>query len=258
MVLRAPVTVPADLLAWLVTEHQLGELHPVLAPGATWYPPVEHDVLRGQVQELLLVQGWRDRHGQLEREVAAALTVLCRPVEEFYGWINRDGATIGVLAGKIGTEAVLAARHPDDTIWLTTIKSTRLAARLVAQTPDVPASPVTVFTVSPAEVRSTSRSGRQRTPAGVGVRRASTDVRRAQQLAAAPVSGFGELSTARRDAWGHRHRAEHPLRYRDTVDGRHALIVPSDSSADSQVRIEPVTRDDLVRHLTTMHQSLPN
>jgi ESX secretion-associated protein EspG len=257
VVLRAPVRVPADLLAWLVTEYQLGELHPVLAPGAKWYPRAEHDVLREQVQELLLVQGWRDRRGLLEREVAAALTVVCRPVEEFYGWINRDGATIGVLAGTIGTEAVLAVRHPDDTIWLTTIKSTRLAARLVAQTPDVPASPVRMFTVSPAELRATSRSGRQRTPAGVGVRRASAEVRRAQQLAAIPVTGFGELSTARRDAWGHRHRAQHPLRYRDTIDGRHALIVPSDSSAEDLIRIEPVTRDDLVRHLTTLHQSLP-
>lgn len=257
MVLQAPVKVPVDLLAWLVAEHQLGELHKTLVPEARWYPRAEHDLLRGQAQELLLVQGWRDRHGGLEREVAASLTVLCRPVEEFFGWITRNGATTGVLTGRIGKEAVLAVGYPDGMVWLRTIPSTRLATRLVAQTPDVPTSPVKPFTVSPHELRSTSRSGRQRTAAGVGVHRASPEVRRTQQLAAVPVNGFGELSTATRDAWGHRHQAEHPLHYRDTVDGRHTLIMTSDQSADTQVRIEPVTRDDLVRHLTDMHRSLP-
>lgn len=256
MVLRAPARVPADLLAWLVIEHQLGELHKTLLPEARWYPRAEHDVLCGQGRELLFMQGWRDRRGNLEREVAASLTVLCRPVEEFYGWIHRDGNTVGVLTGRIGTEAVLAIRRPDATVWLSQINSTKLTARLVAQTPDVPASPITPFTVSPDEVRATNRSGRERTPAGVGVRRASVDVRRAQRLATVPVSGYGELSTARRDQWGHRHRAEQPLRYADSVDGR---IVTSVSTVDgqTQLRVEPAGRETLVRLLTQTHHALP-
>ncbi len=256
MVLPAPAKVPADLLAWLVAKYHLGELHKTLLPDAMWYPPAEHDALRGQVAELLLVQGWRDRHGELEREVAASLTVLCRPTDEYYGWIKRDGTTTGVLAGSIGKEAVLAIAHPDGTVWLNNINSTRLAARLVAQTPDVPASPDTPFAVSPDEVRSTNRSGRQRTPSGVTVRRANAAVRRAQRLAASPVTGYGELSTARRDQWGHRHRAEHPLRYADTTTGRIATLT---DSTDGQllVRVQPASHDTMIHLLIQMHGSLP-
>ncbi|WP_291412906.1 ESX secretion-associated protein EspG [Actinophytocola sp.] len=254
--LQAPAKVPADLLAWLVAEYRLGELHKTLLPEAKWFPEAEHDVLRGQAQELLLVQGWRDRHGDLEREVVASLTVLCRPAEEFYGWIARDGDTIGVLAGRIGKETVLAVRHPDGTVWLNNINSTQMAARLVAQTPDVPAGTAKPFTVSPDEVRSTNRSGRQRTPSGVTVRRASAEARLAQRLAALPVSGYGELSTATRDQWGHRHRAEEPLRYADTTDGRVATVVTT-VAGQSQVRVEPASRDSMIRILTRMHRSLP-
>jgi hypothetical protein len=256
VVFPAPAKVPAYLLAWLVAEYHLGELHKTLLPEAMWYPPAEHDALRGQVAELLLVRGWRDRRGELEREVAASLTVLCRPTDEFYGWVNRDGITTGVLAGSIGKEAVLAIGHPDGSVWLNNINSTRLAARLVAQTPDVPASLDNPFTVSPDEVRSTNRSGRLRTPSGVTVHRANAAVRRAQRLAASPVTGYGELSTARRDQWGHRHRAEHPLRYADNTTGR--IVTLADSTAGQPlVRVQPASRDTMIPLLIQMHHSLP-
>lgn len=256
MVLPAPAKVPVDLLAWLVAEYRLGELHKTLLPEARWYPRTERDALRGRVRELLVVRGWRDRRGELEREVAASLTVLCRPAEEFYGWITRDGDTVGVLAGRIGRESVLAVSHPDGTVGLSTGNSSRLAARLVAQTPDVTAGPGRPFTVSPDEVLSANRGGRQRTPSGVTVRRASAEVRLARRLAALPVSGCGELSTARRDRWGRRHRAEEPLRYVDTADGRIATLVTT-VSGRSLTRVEPASRDTMIRTLTHMHRSLP-
>lgn len=251
MALPAPVSVSTDLLAWLVADANLGELHKTLAPEARWLPPSDHDELRRRCQELLTELGWRDRHGRLEREVAGALTVLCRPRVEFYGWIAHDGQTIGVLAGRIGKEGVLAVHQPDTTVWLTSVNSTRLAERLVAQTPDVPPGRAKSFTVSAAEVRATRRDGRQVTPSGARVRQAAPEVRQARQLAALPSTGHGELSVARRDELGRRQRSPHPLRYSDTSGGRYILSFVSD-----QIRVEPAGRDDLVRHLYRMEQKL--
>ncbi|MCT2582372.1 ESX secretion-associated protein EspG [Actinophytocola gossypii] len=253
MVLPAPVRVPASLLAWLVTDANLGELHKTLAPEALWLPPAGQDALRRQGHDMLTELGWRDRHGKLEREVAGSLTVLCRPRVEYYGWIAHDEQTIGVLAGRIGKEAVLAVNQPGSTIWLTSVNSTRLAERLVAQTPDMPAGRGGALTVSPAEVRATRRDGRQRTPAGVGVRRAGPEVRDAQRLAALPTTGHGELSVAKRDELGRRHRYPRPVRYTDTSEGRFVLLFDS----DDQVRVEPAGRVELVRHLERMVQALP-
>ncbi|MPZ80012.1 MAG: hypothetical protein GEV28_06270 [Actinophytocola sp.] len=249
MALPTPAKVPASLLAWLVADANLGELHKTLAPEARWRPPAGHDALRRQSHDQLTELGWRDRYGRLEREVAGSLAVLCRPRVEYYGWIAHGGHTIGVLAGQIGREAILAVCQPDSTVWLTSIHASRLAERLVAQTPDVPAGQGRPFTVSAAEVRSTRRDGRQRTPAGVGVRRAVPDVRQAQRLAALPATGYGELSVARRDELGRRHRARKPLRYTDTSDGRFTMLF---AGGEDQVRVEPASRDDLVRHLNAM------
>jgi hypothetical protein len=237
------------LLAWLVTDADLGDLHKTLAPEARWLPPVGHDAMRQQTQQLLTTLGWRDRHGHLEREVAASLAVLCRPRVEYYGWITHDGRTTGVLAGRTGKEALLAVHQADSTVWLSQTGAPRLAERLVAQTPDVQAGSGAPFTVSASEVRSTRPDGRQRTPAGVGVRRPGPEVRRARRLVALPVSGYGELSVATRDEWGSRRRAAHPLRYTDTSEGRFALLP---GVGDDQVRMVPAGRDDLVRHLTGM------
>jgi EspG family len=253
VVLPEPAKVPASLLGWLVADANLGELHKALAPEARWLPSAGHDALRRQGQELLTELGWRDRRGKLDREVAGSLAVLCRPRVEFYGWIARDGDTIGVLAGAIGREAVLAVRQPDLAIWLTSVHSAKLAERLVAQTPDVPAGRGKPFTVSPTEVRATRGDGRQRTLVGVGVRRAAPEVQLARRLATLPTTGHGELSVARRDEVGRRRRARQPLRYTDTSDGRFAMLF---TAGKDEVRVEPARRDDLVRHLNLMDQAL--
>jgi hypothetical protein len=253
VVLPAPAEVPAALLAWLVADANLGELHKTLTPEAQWLPPAGHDALRRQGQEMLTELGWRDRHGKLEREVTGSLAVLCRPSVEYYGWIAHDGHTIGVLAGKLGKEAILAVHRPDATIALTSINSTRLAVRLVAQTPDVPAGRGKSFTVSAAEVRATRRDGRLRTPSGVGVRRAGPEVGLAQRLAGLPSTGHGELCVAKRDALSRRHRVPRPLRYTDTSEGRFMMRF---LEGEDLVQVVPAGQDDLVRYLAQMEQAL--
>jgi hypothetical protein len=253
VVLPKPVTVPASQLAWLLTAANLGEPHKVLAPEARWLPPADQEALRQRTDELLTLYGWRDHTGGLDREVAAALAVLCRPQVEHYGWIAHDGHSVGVLAGRIGREAVLAVRQRDSTVCVRSIHPNRLGAELVEQTPPVPAGRGISFTVSAAEVRSTGRDGGQRTTSGVGVRRASPEVRQARRLASLPSMGHGELSVARRDEWGRRQRARRPLRYADTSEGRFVVLFAAGSD---QVQVEPAGRAELVRHLARMEGTL--
>lgn len=256
MVLPAPATIPAPVLAWLVATEKLGELHLTLAPAAVWRPPTEHDPRPDQAAEQLTALGWRDRTGGLEREVAATLTVLCRPADEMYGWITHEGATIGVLAAKIGKDAVLAVHTPDGTIGLSNIPAGRLAERLVAQTPHIEAAQGKPLTVSPADVRSVNRTGRQLTPTGAVTRRASPEVRQAKQLLAQHRTGGGELWVAARDSTGTRHVSKNPLRYADlgSVDlaGRHLIT----KHGVSQVRISPAGRNQLVAALIHARRTL--
>jgi len=249
-VLPAPASIAARTLAALIAAEEIGEPHVVLAPTPVWMS--DRDPLRAETAEAMTTLGWRDRFGRLEREVAATLTVLCRPTTEFYGWITRDGQTVGVLAATIGKEAVLAVRQPDSTIRLSNVHSERLAEQLVAQTPDIAPGRAKPLTFSPAELRATNRTGRVRTAAGVGLRPASPEVRRAKALIALPTTGAGELYTAKRDHTGRRLADDQPVSYVDSVDGRYAeRALPG-----GQVSVRPVGRADLVAELQAKHREL--
>ncbi len=240
--LPAPATIPARVLATLVATEHLGELHLTLAPTAVWRPPTWRDP---PVDEYLAALGWRDRTSGLEREVAATLAVLCRPVVELYGWITHRGTTIGVLAGRIGKDAVLAVHTQDGMVGLSNIPTTRLADRLVAQAPPVPAAQVKPFLVSPAEVRSVTWSGRLLSPTGVIARRASPETRLAKQLLVQPRTGGAELWAATRTSTGLRHAIEHPVRYAD-LGGRRWLIT---TVSPTQVALGPGSPEHLVAAL---------
>ncbi|WP_291415579.1 ESX secretion-associated protein EspG [Actinophytocola sp.] len=253
MVLPAPATVPARVLAWLVAAERLGELHLTLAPAAQWQPPSARNPWSDETAERLTVLGWRDSAGKLEREVVASLTVLCRPVVEMFGWMTHAGATIGVLAARIGKDAMLAVRTPDGRIGLSSIPAGRLAERLVAQAPLIPPGPGKPLSVSPADLRSVNRAGRQLTSTGAIVRKAGPDARHTRQLLSQPGTGGGELWVATRDSAGRRHVIERPLRYADIDNGRHQITV----SGAAQVRLIPAGCAQLVTALNLAYRTLP-
>lgn len=253
MVLPAPATVPAQVLAWLVAAEGLGELHVTLVPDPQWRAPSVRNPWQDEAAERLTVLGWRDSSGRLEREVAASLTVLCRPDVEMFGWISHNGTTIGALAARIGKDAVLAVGTPDGMIGLSSIPAGRLAERLVAQTPLIPAGPGKPLVVSPAEVRSVNRAGRQLTATGAIVRKASMEARQVKELLAQPGTGGGELWVAARDGAGHRHVIKQPLRYADIAGGRHLITV----HGTAQVQLVPAGRAQLVTALNQAHRTLP-
>jgi hypothetical protein len=226
VVLSAPACLPVRVLARVVGEVGLGELHPVLAPVPVWRSADERAPLPPAL-------GWVDRRGALDREVAASLAVLCRPATACFGWITCGAVTTAVLAACLGKEAVLAVRTADDMVRLSRVPAARLAERLVAQTPDVPPVAGVPLVVALSELRAASPAGRVRAPGGVASRLADPAVRRVQRLLAQPTTGAGELYVDQRDE---------PVCYVDTAGGR--VVVTALGSG--MVRVGPA---DLVARL---------
>lgn len=252
MVLPGPARLSVVALDWLVTTQGIGELHQVLSPEAVWRPPAETDFLAASARTEIMPLGWFDDGARLDVEVVASLTVLCRADTEYFGWISHEGTIIGVLAAAIGGQALLAVRD-GDTVWLHDIGRNSLAEALVGQTADVPAGAGGGVTVVRAELLAT-HDGQRISEAGVGVRRASADVRYVQRLASSPATGGGELYVAVRDAVGRR-RLSGPLHYTDTSHGRFTIVTAPSPEPD-QVTVAPATRSDLVTRLRRCHESL--
>jgi ESX secretion-associated protein EspG len=196
VVLPASVSLSVRVLARVVTAGGLGELHPVLAPTPVWRAD-------GDDEPLSPALGWVDRRGVLDREVAAALAVLCRPRAACHGWITCGRVTTAVLAAAIGKEAVLAVRC-GGTVRLSRISASRLVERLVAQTPVVPAARGVPVVVSLSELHAAG-------PTKAG----NPAVLRVRRLVALPTSGAGELYAG----------DSAPVCYVDTAVGR-VVVTP--------------------------------
>jgi hypothetical protein len=252
--LSRPLTLDADALVRLVRLENLGELHVTLKPQGVWRPRAEEDQLESETRARFLRMGLLDSRGRLDVELAASLTVLCRAGAEFYGWINEDESTRGVLAAAIGREAILAIRDGDE-ISLNQIRPESLPQVLVAQIPDVPPARGEAHNVLRSEAVA-AVGGRHRTEAGVGSRPAPADVRAIQQISSQPVTGGGELYVAVRDRMSRRRGVAHPLRYADTVTGRWLNVTTDAGGGEQRVMVAPGTKADLVRRLQEMHRSL--
>lgn len=240
MVLSAPARLPARVLADLVADLGLGELHISLAPSPVWRDPADQRSEQRGERHLIRL-GWRRRDGSVDREVMAALAVLCRPDVGFHGWLTHEHRTTAVLAAAIGREAVLAVRV-GETVSLRGIHRLRLAERLVSELPDVEPGAGPPLRVDRAELSGTDRTGRLPTEGGTGLRRARPQVRAAIRLISAPTTGAGELY-----AVGH----GSPVDYVDTAHGRYLVTTTRDL-----IEIRPARRPDVVAELQVRHRSV--
>jgi hypothetical protein len=171
-----------------------------------------------------------------------------------YGWIDRGDRTVGVLAGAIGREAILAVRD-GETVALSQIQPHALAEALVEQTAEVPAGRGDTVTFLQSDALA-SIGGRRETAAGVGTMPASREIRLAQRVAAAPTTGGGQLYVATRDRVGRRVACEHPLRYADTEHGRWINLMTSLPDGDNRILVAPANRRDLISRLHELRATL--
>jgi hypothetical protein len=254
VVLSRPLTLDADALVRLVRLENLGELHVTLRPVGVWRPRAEEQRVESEVRAQFLRAGMVDGRGRLDVDLAASLTVLCRPAAEFYGWINEGEKTRGVLAAAVGREAILAIRDGDE-IMINQIRPESLPEVLVAQTPDVLPARGEAHNILRSEALA-SVGGRSRTEAGVGSRLAPPEVRAVQQISAQPVTGGGELYVAVRDRMSRRRAVAYPLRYADTTSGRWLNHMTDAGGGEHRVLVAPASRQDLIRRLQEMYRAL--
>jgi hypothetical protein len=254
MALPRPLTLSAEALVRLVDMENLGEPHLTLKPLAVWRPQREREAFDEAVRDELAAMGLFDLRGRVDVEVASSLAVLCRPRTEFYGWIQREDRTIGVLAAAIGKEGVLAVRDGED-VRLRQVGTKTLAEALVRQTAEVPPARGDTISFVRSEVTA-AVDGRRTSEVRARTVAASREVRLAQRIASQPTTGGGQLSVACRDHLGRRRASEHPLRYADTTSGRWLNLTASLPGGDDRILLAPASRSDLTARLREMHHAL--
>lgn len=245
-----PRRVPLDVLARLVN---IGELPEVLAPVSGWQPQADERALDGRLREECTQLGWLDQRGRLDVDVAAALTVLCRPSIEFAGWITVGETTAGVVAAAIGRSALVAVEQ-GSWVSIRSVGSQNLARVLVAQTPNVGAGRGEPVRVRRSEVQAFD-DGHRRRHGGVAVHPVSLEVRRLHHIAALARTGAGEFRVAIRDGVGRRHVTPNPVSYIDTTVGRYVTLTDV-MDGDVEMFIGPADHRTLVARLQDAHRSL--
>jgi hypothetical protein len=245
--------VPLDTLARLIRIENIGALPEVLLPTAEWQPQHEDRALDGQVRDECARLGWLDHRRRLNVDAASALTVACRASTEIYGWITVDQTTIGVLAGTLGKQALLAVRR-EAWVSVCSIRPKDLATMAIAQTPDIPAGQG-----KPTRIRRSDAlafdDGRHRTHGGVATRPVPMEVRRLMHVAGLPQTGAGEFHVAVRDSLGRRVSSVDPVGYVDTASGRYVTLT-STVDGEAELLLAPTGQRDLVARLHQAHHSL--
>jgi hypothetical protein len=245
--------VPLDTLARLVRIENIGVLPEVLLPSAGWQPQDEDRALDGQVRDECTRLGWLDHRRRLDVDVASALRVLCRASTEIYGWITVDQTTIGVLAGTLGKQALLAVRR-EAWVSVCSIRPKDLATMVVAQTPDIPAGKGKPMRVRRSDALAFD-GGQHRAHGGVSTRPLPLEVWRVIQVAGLPQTGAGEFHVSVRDSMGRRVSSMDPVGYVDTTSGRYATLI-STADGETELLLAPTSHRDLVARLHQAHDSL--
>ncbi|MGH3492383.1 MAG: ESX secretion-associated protein EspG [Sciscionella sp.] len=256
--LPATITVSQQGLAAVMTDANIGEPHLVLDPVAEFREPAEAEQLHQQAWAQFADLGLLDRRG-LNIEVAESLGVLCRAPVEFYGWIGIGEHITGVLAAAIGRDAILA-KCTEGQVTLRGIRSTELAAELVAT---LPQSPPTRFRAISVPVSDLSRlSGKEPRPADGSILRSvsagnlSPQLRDLKRIVTAPSLGGGELYAALRDRMGRVHRSPHSLGYTDSELGRTLNLIRTERGGEPYAIFTPAAPADLIGRLHDMHRAL--
>ncbi|MBP2331017.1 hypothetical protein JOF56_011402 [Kibdelosporangium banguiense] len=232
-----------DTLARLVRIENIGALPEVLLPAAGWQPQSEDGALDAKARDECVQLGWLDHRGRLDDEVVSALRVLCRASAEIRGWITVCETTIGVLAAAARRQALLAVRR-EAWVSVCSIRSAKLAAMAVAQTPDVPAGQGKPIRVRRSDALAFD-SGLSR---GLTVRPVPLEVRQLTRIAELPRTGAGEFHVATRDSMGRRISNVDPVGYVDTAVGRYVTLT-STVDDDTELLLAPTSQHDLTARL---------
>lgn len=261
--LNTQVTMSTDTLLNLLRRRE-AEPHTVLSSERTWHSP---QAMRAQdehaFRELSRI-GLAGPNG-LDRGLLTTVDVIARPTLEYYAWIagGHDGKPVNytVLGCSGGGEAVLLARNADgEGVILESVRPDELMTGFLAQVPGLPPGKGNEVTAPRSEVTGEGggaddgdsfqvmRSHRP-TPSG----EAAAELQRVLTL---PRLGGGRLYVAARNRAGTRHRADKPVSYIDTREGRW-LTDQVAGAGEPMIRFSPATPQLLADRLRKAQSELP-
>ncbi|GDY33737.1 ESX secretion-associated protein EspG [Gandjariella thermophila] len=249
--LRSRITISALAydVAW--ESERLPDKHRALltpSPGTTYEERAELE--RRALAELASLGLARGE--QIHPDLLAALRLIARAHQEFYGWWHAaESDTVSAVVAVSGEDAVRAVLL-NNQLTLEPVRAAGAADALVALLPQAPAGRGSAISMPEDEVGGSAGDG----PGyGGGVMvSASTSVNAStaqlRRLLDQPRTGGGQLYAASRDHLGRKHRAPGPVTYFDTAAGRYVAVRRPGSDGRAWVTITPADPSTLASRLT--------
>lgn len=241
------------------------EPHTVLAGTPTW----EDERARTKADErantelarLGLYDG-RNVHPGLKATVEA----IARPALEYYAWINggidNQRLNYTVLAGTAAGEAFVVVRHSDaNRVAFGSVHPNELMENFLAQLPNLGPGRGHPLRVPKSELSGGTKrrefDGESFSVMSNGRRAAgSSEVAEIRRILGLPRLGGGSLYVAARSRGGKRERAERPVNYIDTTEGRW-LTEEVPGSGEPAVSFTPATPHLLGERLRNAQSRIP-
>ncbi|GAA1250458.1 ESX secretion-associated protein EspG [Prauserella halophila] len=238
------------------------EPHPTIEKGATWYSRDVLQQLDAEVHAELARVGLANDSG-VHPDLLATVEAIAHPELEFYGWISslNDGAPVdlSVLAGSGRGEAfTLVNNEAAGVVVLASVPARELLDAFLLQLPQqAPANSPTI-SVPKATVEGRARPAanedmplmRSNVPDA-----AQQDVTEFKRIIGLERTGGGQLYVAARYRSGQRQRAEKPVTYLDTVEGRW-LVEETPGAGEPMLAAAPATPDLLRTRLREAQSTL--
>ena len=260
--LEQQVTLTTGTLLNLIRRRD-GEPHTVLASTPVWESAEAKRAAADRANAELARYGLAGRGG-VSRGLLATVEAITRPQVEYYGWITggHDGRPLNytVLAGSAGGEGFVLARNTDhEAVVLVSVRPDELLENFISQIPAYGPGKGRPLSVPRSQVGADGRHARSENFEIMRSSHPSDDVREAEELRRVlglHRYGGGTLYVAARTRAGTRQRAERPLTYIDTTEGRW-LTEEIPGSGENRVALTPATARLVTDRLRNAHSRLP-
>jgi hypothetical protein len=241
------------------------EPHTVLASTPTWEDGQARKTADQRADAELARLGLHDGRG-VHPGLMATVEVIARPALEYYAWINggieKQALNYTVLAGTASGEAFVLVRNSDaNAVVLGSVHPNELMENFIAQLPNLRPGRGQALSVPKSELTGDAKrreldegnfsvmSTGRRTPT-------STAVAEIRRILGLPRLGGGSLYVAARSRGGKRERAERPVNYIDTSEGRW-LTEEVPGSGEPVIAFSPASPKLLTERLRSAQSRLP-
>ncbi|MCR3720472.1 MULTISPECIES: ESX secretion-associated protein EspG [Prauserella salsuginis group] len=237
------------------------EPHATLEKGATWYSREALQQIDAEIHAELARVGLANENG-VHPDLLATVEAIGHPELEYYGWISglHDGAPVdlSVLAGSGRGEAfTLVNNEAAGVVVLASVPARELVDAFLLQLPQQSPANAHALSVPKAKVEgrkgeSLSEDSLMRSEVPDAAQRELNEFKRIMGL---ERTGGGQLYVAARNRSGQRQRAEKPITYLDTAEGRW-LIEETPGTGEPMLAAAPATPELLRSRLREAQRTL--